>query len=77
LGIDHSGNTLPEQRVAVDVQDPDAIGVRHISTSGMSKSLFGEELYETGGDCGGIPARQVVASSRYRHRVDFCNPLLQ
>jgi len=31
LGIDHGGNTLPEQRVAVDAQDPDAIGVRHIS----------------------------------------------
>ena len=47
------------------------------STSGMSKSLFGEELDETGGDGGGIPARQVVARTRYRHRVDFWNPLLQ
>ena len=45
--------------------------------SGMSKSLFGEELDETGGDGGRIPARQVVARTRYRHRVDFWNPLLQ
>src|SRR5262249_60452242 len=47
------------------------------STSGMSKSLFGEELDETGGDGGGIPARQVVARARDRHRVDFWNPLRQ
>jgi hypothetical protein len=43
----------------------------------MSKSLFGEELDETRGDGGGIPARQVVARTRYQHRVDFWNPLLQ
>ena len=36
-----------------------------------------EELDKTGGDGGGIPARQVVARIRYRHRVDFWNPLLQ
>jgi hypothetical protein len=36
-----------------------------------------EELDETVGDGGGIPARQVVARTRYRHRVDFWNPLLQ
>src|SRR6516225_3837809 len=47
------------------------------STSGISKSFFGEELDETGGDGGGIPARQVVARTRYRHRFDFWNPLLQ
>jgi uncharacterized RmlC-like cupin family protein len=47
------------------------------STSGMSKSLFGEELDETGGDGGGIPAWQVVARTRYRDRVDFWYPLLQ
>jgi hypothetical protein len=39
--------------------------------------ILGEELDETGGDGGGIPARQVVARTRYRHRVDFWNPLLQ
>ena len=39
--------------------------------------ILGEELDETGGDCGGIPARQVVARTRYQHRVDFWNPLLQ
>ena len=38
---------------------------------------LGEELDETGGDGGGIPARQVVARTRYRHCVDFWNPLLQ
>jgi hypothetical protein len=47
------------------------------STSGISKSLFGEELDETGGDGGGIPARQIVARMWYRHRVDFWNALLQ
>ena len=39
--------------------------------------ILGEELDETGGDGGGIPARQVVARIRYRHRVDIWNPLLQ
>ena len=39
--------------------------------------ILGEELNETGGDGRGIPARQVVARTRYRHRVDFWNPLLQ
>ena len=39
--------------------------------------ILGKELDETGGDGGGIPARQVVARTRYRHRVDFWNPLLQ
>ena len=39
--------------------------------------ILGEELDETGGDGGGTPARQVVARTRYRHRVDFWNPLLQ
>ena len=39
--------------------------------------ILGEELDETGGDGGGIPARQVVARTRYRHRVDFWNPLPQ
>ena len=39
--------------------------------------ILGEELDETGGDGGGIPARQVVARTRYRHGVDFWNPLLQ
>jgi hypothetical protein len=42
-----------------------------------SKSFFGKEFDETGGDGGGIPARQVVARTRYRHRVDFWDPLLQ
>src|SRR6516165_6534636 len=36
-----------------------------------------KEHDETGGDGGGIPARQVVARTRYRHCVDFWNPLLQ
>src|SRR5262249_15707134 len=31
------------------------------------KIILGEELDETGGDGGGIPARQVVARTRYRH----------
>src|SRR5215471_8544619 len=44
--------------------------------SAISKS-FCEELDETGGDGGGIPARQIVARMRYQHRVDFWNPLLQ
>src|SRR5262249_7677960 len=39
--------------------------------------ILGEELDETGGDGGGIPARQVVARTRYQHPVDFWNPLLQ
>ena len=39
--------------------------------------ILGEEFDETGGDGGGIPARQVVARTRYQHRVDFWNPLLQ
>ena len=39
--------------------------------------ILGEELGETGGDGGGIPARQVVARTWYQHRVDFWNPLLQ
>src|SRR5215471_6229797 len=39
--------------------------------------ILGEELDESGGDGGGIPARQVVARTWYRHRVDFWNPLLQ
>ena len=46
-------------------------GIWHI------RIILGEELDETGGDGGGIPARQVVARTRYRHRVDFWNPLLQ
>src|SRR5215467_7286156 len=41
------------------------------------RGIPGEELDETAGDGGGIPARQVVARTRYRHRVDFWNPLLQ
>ena len=41
------------------------------------QTILGEELDETGGDGGGIPARQVVARMRYQHRVDFWNPLLQ
>ena len=45
--------------------------IRHIQI------ILGEELDETGGDGGGIPARQVVARTRYRQRVDFWNPLLQ
>jgi hypothetical protein len=36
--------------------------------------ILGEELDETGSDGGGIPARQVVARTRYRHCVDFWNP---
>ena len=43
----------------------------------LLNELRGEELGETGGDGGGIPARQVVARTRYQHRVDFWNPPLQ
>ena len=54
-------------------------GPAHSATAGALNRcrLAGrEELDETSRNGGGIPARQVVARSRDRHRVDFWNPLL-
>ena len=53
------------------------LALKQFFYAGHIQIMLGEELDETGGDGGGIPDRQVVARTRYRHRVDFRNPLLQ
>ena len=70
--IDMTERTRAEQELRKSEAD-----LRTITDTIRQPIGLGEELDETGGDGGGIPARHVVARTRYQHRVDFWNPLLQ
>src|SRR5215475_10490429 len=70
-------NEAPRRRATCTVSMPTALSNRRLFDLWHIQIILGEELDETGGDGGGIPARQVVARTRYRHRVDFWNPQLQ
>ena len=69
--------TIDDRKRAEDRLRQSEAELRTITDTIRQPIGLGEELDETGGDGGGIPARQVVARTRYRHCVDFWNPLLQ